>query len=68
MADCDAFLAALAERYFRITCEAVRAADPNHIVFGCRFAYVPRAAGGRGRGEVPRRDLLQLLRRTTRCA
>lgn len=41
VADCDAFLAALAERYFRITCEAVRAADPNHIVFGCRFAYVP---------------------------
>jgi len=43
VADCDAFLASLAERYFRITCEAVRAADPNHIVFGCRFAYVPPA-------------------------
>ncbi|MGO9206499.1 MAG: agarase [Candidatus Limnocylindrales bacterium] len=41
VADCNAFLAALAERYFRITCVAVRSADPNHIVFGCRFAYVP---------------------------
>jgi hypothetical protein len=43
VADCEAFLASLAERYFRITCESVRAADPNHIVFGCRFAYVPPA-------------------------
>ncbi len=41
VADCDAFLAELAERYFRVTFEAIRAADPNHIVFGCRFAYVP---------------------------
>jgi len=40
--DCDAFLALLAEKYFRITTEAVRAADPNHLVFGCRFAVVPR--------------------------
>ncbi len=41
VADCDAFLAALAERYFRITTESIKAADPNHIIFGCRFAYVP---------------------------
>ena len=41
VADCDAFLAQLAERYFRVTSEAVKAADPNHLVFGCRFAYVP---------------------------
>jgi hypothetical protein len=40
-ADCDAFLARLAERYFRVTHLAVRAADPNHMNFGCRFAYVP---------------------------
>lgn len=39
--DCDAFVAQLAERYFRITGEAIRAADPNHLNFGCRFAYVP---------------------------
>jgi agarase len=43
VADCEAFLASLAERYFRITCQAVKAADPNHLVFGCRFAYVPPA-------------------------
>ena len=40
--DCDAFLERLAENYFRITTEAIRAADPNHLVFGCRFAVVPR--------------------------
>jgi hypothetical protein len=39
--DCEAFLTRLAERYFRITAEAVKAADPNHMNFGCRFAYVP---------------------------
>lgn len=39
--DCDAFVAQLAERYFRLTGGAVRAADPNHLNFGCRFAYVP---------------------------
>jgi regulation of enolase protein 1 (concanavalin A-like superfamily) len=41
VADCEAFAAQLAERYFRITREALRAADPNHLNFGCRFAYVP---------------------------
>jgi agarase len=40
-ADCDAFLAELAERYFQVTADAIRAADPNHMVLGCRFAYVP---------------------------
>ena len=40
VADCEAFLTRLAERYFRITSESVRAADPNHMNFGCRFAYV----------------------------
>jgi agarase len=40
-ADCDAFTGKLAERYFRITTEAVKAADPNHMNFGCRFAYLP---------------------------
>lgn len=39
--DCDEFVGMLAERYFRITAESVKAADPNHMVFGARFAYVP---------------------------
>jgi agarase len=41
VADCEAFVAQLAERYFRVTSEAIKAADPNHMNFGCRFAYVP---------------------------
>jgi agarase len=41
VADCEAFVGLLADRYFRITREALRAADPNHLNFGCRFAYVP---------------------------
>jgi hypothetical protein len=40
-ADCDAFAALVAERYFTLTCAAVKAADPYHLVLGCRFAYVP---------------------------
>jgi len=40
-ADCDAFAAFVAARYFALTCAAVKAADPNHLVLGCRFAYVP---------------------------
>jgi len=43
VADCDAFLAQLADHYFRTTTGAVKAADPNHMIFGCRFAYVPAA-------------------------
>jgi len=40
-ADCDAFAALVAERYFTATCGAIGAADDNHLVLGCRFAYVP---------------------------
>ena len=40
-ADCDAFAALVAERYFALTCAAVKAADPRHLLLGCRFAYVP---------------------------
>ncbi len=40
-ADCDAFLAELAERYFHATDAAVRAAAPRQLRFGCRFAYPP---------------------------
>ncbi len=43
-ADCEAFAAAAADRYFAATVAAVKAADPNHLVLGCRFAIVPRRA------------------------
>ncbi len=38
------FLALVAERYFAATVAAVRAADPNHLVLGCRFAGFSGAA------------------------
>jgi agarase len=40
-ADCNAFLELLADRYFRVTNEAIKAADPNHMNLGSRFAYFP---------------------------
>lgn len=40
-ADCDAFAALVAERYFAVTGAAIRAADPHHLLLGCRFAYRP---------------------------
>ena len=36
----NAFLALVAERYFAITSAAIREADPNHLVMGCRFAGI----------------------------
>ncbi len=44
------FVAEAAERYFRITAQAIKKHDPNHLNLGCRFAWdVPevvwRAAG-----------------------
>jgi agarase len=41
VADCEGFLGLIAEQYFQITRAAIQAADPNHLVFGSRFAYVP---------------------------
>ena len=41
-ADCDAFAGALADRYFEVAVAAIKEADPNHLVLGCRFAYVPQ--------------------------
>jgi len=41
-ADCDAFAGALADRYFEVTVAAIKEADPNHLLLGCRFAYVPQ--------------------------
>lgn len=42
--DCDAFAALVAARYFELTGAAIKAADPNHLLLGCRFAYPPPAA------------------------
>ncbi|MGN6573364.1 MAG: agarase [Pseudolabrys sp.] len=36
------FTALVAERYFALTSEALRAADPEHLNLGSRFAYPPR--------------------------
>ena len=33
-----AFLNLAAERYFSVTTDAIRRHDPNHLIFGCRFA------------------------------
>jgi agarase len=41
VADCDAFAALVGERYFKMTRAAIKAADPHHLILGCRFAYVP---------------------------
>jgi agarase len=43
-AGCDAFAALVGQRYFETTCGAIKAADPNHLVLGSRFAYVPPPA------------------------
>lgn len=39
-----AFLRLCAKRYFEITTAAVRAADPNHLILGCRFANLDGGA------------------------
>lgn len=50
-ADCDAFVAVVAEQYFASCVSAIKAADPNHLVIGSRFGYQPQstviAAAGR---------------------
>ncbi|MCL2714763.1 MAG: agarase [Alphaproteobacteria bacterium] len=50
-ADCDDFLGVVAERYFSLTTTALKAADPDHLVLGSRFAFPPPpsviAAAGR---------------------
>lgn len=50
-ADCDAFVAVVAEAYFELCVSAIKAADPNHLVIGSRFGYQPQpnviAAAGR---------------------
>lgn len=50
-ADCDAFVAVVAEQYFDVCVSAIKTADPNHLVIGSRFGYQPHsrviAAAGR---------------------
>ncbi len=50
-ADCDVFVAVVAEKYFELCASAIKAADPNHLVIGSRFGYQPQpvviAAAGR---------------------
>ncbi len=50
-ADCDAFVAVVADQYFELSVAAIKAADPNHLVIGSRFGYQPHsnviAAAGR---------------------
>ena len=40
--DCAAFSTALAERYFSVVRDALKAAAPNQLYLGCRFAIRPR--------------------------
>jgi len=43
-ADCDAFVAIVADKYFELCVSAIKAADPNHLVIGSRFGYQPQAS------------------------
>ena len=40
-ADSDVFAGIVADRYFDSTVSAIRAADPNHLILGCRFRAPP---------------------------
>jgi hypothetical protein len=40
-ADKSEFLGLVAAEYARVASEAIRRADPNHLVLGCRFALYP---------------------------
>lgn len=43
-ADCNAFAGIAADRYMSVSVAAIKAADPNHLVLGCRIAYLPPVA------------------------
>jgi hypothetical protein len=40
-ADSEAFAGLLADRYFALAIAAIKAADANHLILGCRFALPP---------------------------
>ncbi|MHC2578667.1 hypothetical protein ACVMHR_003406 [Bradyrhizobium diazoefficiens] len=50
-ADCDAFVAVVADKYFEVCVSAIKTADPHHLVIGSRFGWQPPrgviAAAGR---------------------
>lgn len=41
IADCEAFAGLVADRYFALTTAAIKEADPNHLILGCRLAVPP---------------------------
>ena len=45
------FLGLVAGEYARVTSEAIRRADPNHMVLGCRFAVYPGDSAMRAVGR-----------------
>lgn len=49
---CDAFAALTAKRYFAPSMAAIKAADANHLVLGCRFAYPPSLGVVEPRGAI----------------
>ncbi|MGH9666538.1 MAG: beta-agarase [Bryobacteraceae bacterium] len=49
--DKDDFLELVAAEYGRVTTEAIRRSDTNHLVLGCRFALYPGDAVMRGAGR-----------------
>ncbi len=50
-ADKNEFLQLVAEEYGRVTSEAIRRFDPNHLILGCRFAVYPGDTVIRGAGR-----------------
>lgn len=47
-ADLKAFYTRIAERYFQVVREAIKAAAPNQLYLGCRFAWVNERAAAAG--------------------
>ncbi len=75
--DRNEFLGLVASEYARVATEAIRRADPNHLVLGCRFAVYPGDAVIRAVGKyfdvisyhsynpMPPVERLQLITRLT---
>jgi hypothetical protein len=75
--DKSEFLGLVAAEYGRVSSKAIRRADPNHLVLGCRFALYPGDAAIRAAGRyfdvisyhsysaMPPIDRLELITRLT---
>jgi hypothetical protein len=50
-ADKNEFLQLVADEYGRVSSEAIRRYDPNHLILGCRFAVYPGDTVMRGAGR-----------------